>query len=205
MSQARVTDFFSQRKKGIAAPLKPAKHRSSSVVVRGSSGISTNITCLRSRSSKNKDVVLCSSSVHEEFVRVIDEAVGLNEGESNSITAKESTPGPRTPKRTSSDTEFDFGAAVFSATADHSTAKKRRQVEAVRNAVANESEKATGKKARKKLVLPQATPQVMWFWLIPPSLRGMPVSSRLCLAHSKCLASNARLYCLTQAKMPTRK
>ncbi|XP_041803436.1 DNA replication factor Cdt1 isoform X2 [Chelmon rostratus] len=159
MSQARVTDFFSQRKKGIAAPLKPAKHRSSSVVVRGSSGISTNITCLRSRSSKNKDVVLCSSSVHEEFVRVIDEAVGLNEGESNSITAKESTPGPRTPKRTSSDTEFDFGAAVFSATADHSTAKKRRQVEAVRNAVANESEKATGKKARKKLVLPQATPQ----------------------------------------------
>ncbi|XP_029305027.1 DNA replication factor Cdt1 [Cottoperca gobio] len=150
MSQARVTDFFSQRKKSIAGPVKPAKQSRSTVVGRGSSGIS----------SKNKGAFLLSSSVHEEFVRVIDEAAELNDGEyAISNTAKESPSSPRTPKRSSAETEFDLGAAVFSATADHSTAKKRRQVEVVREAKANVPQKATKKKARKKLVLPQDTPQ----------------------------------------------
>ncbi|XP_044068944.1 DNA replication factor Cdt1 isoform X1 [Siniperca chuatsi] len=149
MSQARVTDFFSQRKKGVAGPVKRAKRRSS-----------TAAPSSRSRASKNKGAFFCSSSVHEEFVRVIDEAVGLNDGQSAiSSTAKDSPSSPRTPTRTSADTEFDLGAAVFSATADHSTAKKRRQVEAVRDANANAAAAATTKKARKKLVLPQDTPQ----------------------------------------------
>lgn len=148
MSQARVTDFFAQRKKGIAGPVKPAKQRGSAVVGRGSTAITAAGT--RSRSSKN----LCSSSVHEEFVSVIDEAVGLQEEE----VVKDVPPCPRTPKR-SSVTEFDLGAGVFSATADHSTAKKRRQVEAVR-AKANVPEKPPRRKARKKLVLPQDTPHV---------------------------------------------
>lgn len=165
MSQARVTDFFSQKKKGIAGPVKPAKQRSSTAVHRDSSGISTNVSSTRSRSSKNKGGFLCSSSVHEEFVRVIDEAVGLNDG-AGAIgnTAKHSPSSPRTPKRTSTDTEFDLGAAVFSATADHSTAKKRRQAEVA--AKANVPEKATRRKARKKLVLPQEPPQVslMLLW-----------------------------------------
>ncbi|XP_035519484.1 DNA replication factor Cdt1 [Morone saxatilis] len=151
MSQARVTDFFSQRKKGIAAPVKAARQRS-----RGSS---SNAASTRSRSSKSKDVFLRSSSIHEEFVRVIDEAVGLNEREDTGDTAKDSPSSPRTPKRTSAEAEFDLGAAVFSATADHSTAKKRRQVEAVREAKANVPEKVTRRKARKKLVLPQDSPQ----------------------------------------------
>ncbi|XP_038593162.1 DNA replication factor Cdt1 [Micropterus salmoides] len=146
MSQARVTDFFCQRKKGIAGPVKPAKQR-------GSNAAST-----RSRSTKNKDALICSSSIHEEFVRVIDEAVGLNDAESTH-SAKDSPSSPRTPKRTSADTEFDLGAAVFSATADHSTAKKRRQAEAARDAEAHVPEKATRRKARKKLVLPKDTPQ----------------------------------------------
>lgn len=144
MSQARVTDFFSQRKKGITGPVKPAKQRS-----RGSAATT------RSRSSKHKDALLCSSSIHEEFVRVIDEAAGLNDGETTGNTAKESTSSPRTPKRSSADAEFDLGAAVFSATAEHSTAKKRRQAEAARH-----PEKATRKTARKKLVLPQDTSKV---------------------------------------------
>ncbi|XP_044068945.1 DNA replication factor Cdt1 isoform X2 [Siniperca chuatsi] len=151
MSQARVTDFFSQRKKGVAGPVKRAKRRSS-----------TAAPSSRSRASKNKGAFFCSSSVHEEFVRVIDEAVGLNDGQSAiSSTAKDSPSSPRTPTRTSADTEFDLGAAVFSATADHSTAKKRRQVEAVRDANANAAAAATTKKARKKLVLPQDTPQAL--------------------------------------------
>ncbi|XP_071337708.1 DNA replication factor Cdt1 [Trachinotus anak] len=148
MSQARVTDFFSQRKKGLPGPVKPAKQRS-----RGSDGTST-----RSRSGKNKDAVLCSSPVHEEFVRVIDEAAGLNVAESSvTDTAKVAPSSPRTPKRSSADAEFDLGSAVFSATADHSTAKKRRQAEAPRDAKA--PEKAPRRTARKKLVLPQDTPQ----------------------------------------------
>lgn len=147
MSQARVTDFFSQRKKGIAGPVKPVKQRS-----RGSSATT------RSRSSKNKDTLLCSSSIHEEFVRVIDEAAGLNHGETVSNTGKQSPSSPWTPKRSSTDAEFDLGAAVFSATADHSTAKKRRQVEAAGNM--NVPKKAIRKTARKKLVLPQDSLQV---------------------------------------------
>ncbi|KAI3362582.1 hypothetical protein L3Q82_001615 [Scortum barcoo] len=166
MSQPRVTDFFSQKKKGIAAPVKTAKQRA--VVGRGSSGISASVTSTRLRSFKNKDSVLCSSSVHQEFVRVIDEAVGLNKEESAiSNTTKDPPSSPRTPKRTSADTQFDLGEAVFSATADHSTAKKRRQVEVVRDAKANLPEKATRRKARKKLILPQDTPQD-----VTPSLSG---------------------------------
>ncbi|XP_033468613.1 DNA replication factor Cdt1 [Epinephelus lanceolatus] len=160
MSQARVTDFFSQRKKGIAGPLKAAKQQSGAVIGRGSSGTSTNVASTRSRSSKNKGVAICSSSVHEEFVRVIDEAAGIHDGACNtSSTGKEFPSCPRTPKRTSAETEFDRGAAVFSATADHSTAKKRRQAEVVGDAKANVPEKATRRTARKKLVLPQDTPQ----------------------------------------------
>ncbi|KAK2848625.1 hypothetical protein Q5P01_008459 [Channa striata] len=148
MSQARVTDFFSHRKKSIAGPVKAAKQRR-----RGSA----NVT---SRSSKNADAFLCSSSVHEEFVRVIDEAAGLRDGGSTgSASTKETPSSPRTPKRSSTDAEFDLGAAVFSATADHSTAKKRRQAEAVTDP--SVPEKATRKTARKKLVLPQDTPQAV--------------------------------------------
>ncbi|KAF1376086.1 hypothetical protein PFLUV_G00226970 [Perca fluviatilis] len=159
MSQARVTDFFFQRKKGIAGPVKPAKQRRSAVVEHGSSGISTNVASTRSRSSKNKGGFQCSSSVHEEFVRVIDEAVELNYGECVSNTAKDAYCSPRTPKRTSAETEFDLGAALFSATADHSTAKKRRQAEAVKEAEVLEKATTKARKARKKLVLPQDTPQ----------------------------------------------
>lgn len=145
MSQPRVTDFFSQRKRGIpGGPVKAAKQRG------GSSGTT------RSRSSKNKE--LCSSSIHEEFVRVIDEAVGLSDGGFAVSTEKHFTSSPRTPKRTSA--EFDVGAAVFSATADHSTAKKKRQ-EADRDTKATVPEKVVKRKARKKLVLPLDSPQVM--------------------------------------------
>ncbi|XP_070697165.1 DNA replication factor Cdt1 isoform X2 [Pempheris klunzingeri] len=149
MSQARVTDFFHQRKKG---PARPVKLRS------GSSGIRTSGTGTRSRSSANRDPLLRSSSVHEEFVRVIDEAVGLKDADSAiRNTAKDSPCSPRTPKRTSADTDFDVAAAVFSATAEHSTAKKRRPVEAIREAKLHGTEKATRKKAKKKLVLPRET------------------------------------------------
>uniref|UniRef100_G3NCT9 CDT1 Geminin-binding domain-containing protein n=1 Tax=Gasterosteus aculeatus aculeatus TaxID=481459 RepID=G3NCT9_GASAC len=141
MSQARVTDFFCQRKKGVAAPLKPSRQRDAAGT--------------RSRSSESRGASLCSSSVRDEFVRVIDEAAELNDGRS---TAKDPPSGPRTPKRAPAETQFDLGAAVFSATANHSTAKKRRQ-EAGPDPAGKAPEKATRTKARKKLVLHQS-PQV---------------------------------------------
>ncbi|KAM8858660.1 DNA replication factor Cdt1 [Spinachia spinachia] len=155
MSQARVTDFFSHRKKGVAAPVKPTRQRNG----RGSS--STKVAGTRSRASESKGAFLCSSSVHEEFVRVIDEAVELNSGVGTTRdTAKDPPSGPRTPKRASAETQFDLGAAVFSATANHSTAKKRRQ-EAAPDTAAKVPEKATRTKARKRLVLPQNSPQAV--------------------------------------------
>ncbi|XP_029030794.1 DNA replication factor Cdt1 [Betta splendens] len=138
MSQARVTDFFAQRKKGIAEAAKQ-RHR-----VPGAT--------TRSRLSQNKDALL-GSSVHEEFVRVIDEAAGLNHGQARCDAAEEASSSPRTPKRTSANAEFDLGASAFSATAEHSTAKKSRQGEAARDA----PEKVTRRTARKKLVLQGAS------------------------------------------------
>ncbi|XP_022624781.1 DNA replication factor Cdt1 [Seriola dumerili] len=182
MSQARVTDFFSQKKKGIGGPVKPAKQRS-----RGSGGTSTSVTSTRSRSAKNKD--LCSSYVHEEFLRVIDEAAGLNDGESSfTNTTKVLPSSPRTPKRSS--TEFDLGAPLFSATADHSTAKKRRQAEEVRDTKANIPEKTTRRTARKKLVLPQDTPQASAQPPMPeatqqPSAPAAPVSAQRAENHAE--------------------
>ena len=158
MSQARVTDFFSQRKKGIAEPVKAGKPSRSTAVGRGSAGITSNVS--RTRSLQNKGDLPLSSSVHEEFVRMIDEAAELDPGSCVGNPAKISPSSPRTPKRTSADTEFDLGSALFSATADHSTAKKRRHAEAGREAKAA-VQKAPKRKARKKLVLPQDSPQVM--------------------------------------------
>lgn len=145
MSQARVTEFFSQRKKGVGAPVKAAKDRGS-------------VISTRSISSKNKDL-LRSSSIHEEFVRVIEEAAGLNDAET--VGGKGAPSCPRTPKRNSA----ELGSALSSATVDHSTAKKRRQAGGTKDATTTVAEKVTKKKARKKLVLPQDSPQVLFVLL----------------------------------------
>uniref|UniRef100_A0A3Q2QJU0 Chromatin licensing and DNA replication factor 1 n=1 Tax=Fundulus heteroclitus TaxID=8078 RepID=A0A3Q2QJU0_FUNHE len=150
MSQARVTDFFCQRKKGGRGAAKEAAGKQRSGAGRGSSA-----TSLR---HGDKDS-LCSSSVHEEFVRVIDEAAGLlNDGEPAFTKPSTAISSPRTPKRSSADAEFDLGAAVFSATAEHSSVKKRRQAGGDRDAGAAENSTRT---ARKKLVLPEKTPPAL--------------------------------------------
>ncbi|XP_062256448.1 DNA replication factor Cdt1 [Platichthys flesus] len=168
MSQARVTDFFSHRKSGTACPVKAAKPRS-----RGACALNTGVTSKRTQSVENKEAILCSSSVHEEFVRLIEEAAGSNDEKSAGSNASARPPSsPRTPKRTSADAEFDLGAAVFSATADHSTAKKKRQEEAAReSAVPERTKKRT---ARKKLVLPQDSPQTA---TQPPTSEVTPLPS----------------------------
>uniref|UniRef100_A0A3B5BG71 Chromatin licensing and DNA replication factor 1 n=1 Tax=Stegastes partitus TaxID=144197 RepID=A0A3B5BG71_9TELE len=132
MSQARVTDFFTHSKKGSRGPAKapgPAANRHAS---------------------------RCPSSVREEFVRVIDEVVGLTDGQpAVSNTTKPSS--PRTPKRTSADAQ----CAVEAASSEHSTAKKRRPTEAAGRTAASVCEKVRRKSARKKLVLPKETAQAL--------------------------------------------
>ncbi|KAM8851974.1 DNA replication factor Cdt1 isoform 2-T2 [Synchiropus picturatus] len=136
MSQARVTDFFAQRKKGVAAPVKADK-RSAAVHHRGT----------RARRSKVQEESFCPDSVHEEFLRVIDEASRVDESASTDDLKDASPASPRTPKRTSE--EFDLSG--FSATVEYCTAKKMRQ----------DAAPPPRRTARKKLVLP-----------LPPSLTG---------------------------------
>uniref|UniRef100_A0A665TZH7 Chromatin licensing and DNA replication factor 1 n=1 Tax=Echeneis naucrates TaxID=173247 RepID=A0A665TZH7_ECHNA len=140
------------RKKSFAGPRKPGKQYS-----RDSAGTST-----RPGSAQNKDDVHASSHVHEEFLRVIDEASGLNDVASSlTKTAKCPPSSPRTPKRDLAETQFDLGAAVFSADTAHSTAKKRRQTNAFGDAEVKVLEKAPRGKARKKLVLSAVTRQAL--------------------------------------------
>lgn len=124
MSQARVTDFYSRKKKATGGPTKPADPRSA---------------------------FSCSSTVHEEFLRVIDEAAGLDHG------AEQPPSSPRTPKRGSA----DLGATVSAAAAEHSTAKKRRQADLGAPAAAAGAERPARRSARKKLELPADTAQVL--------------------------------------------
>ncbi|XP_038155300.1 DNA replication factor Cdt1 isoform X2 [Cyprinodon tularosa] len=138
MAQARVTDYFSQRKNGVRGAAKPV--------------------------GKQRPAARFSSPVHEEFVRVIDEAAGLSKTEESVSTKRDQKEPsrPRTPKRNSADAEFDLGAAVFSVTAEHSSVKKRRQAGGVIAAESNEKTTTTRRRtARKKLVLPEEKPQVL--------------------------------------------
>uniref|UniRef100_A0A3B5M602 CDT1 Geminin-binding domain-containing protein n=1 Tax=Xiphophorus couchianus TaxID=32473 RepID=A0A3B5M602_9TELE len=149
MSQAQVTEFFCQRKSGAArAPGHRRKGR-----VRGSSASGFH--------HGNKESALCCSPVREEFVRVVDEAAGLSNDRQSASSRPDTDPAsPRTPKRSSAEAEFDLGAAVFSAAAEHSSVKRRRQAGRARDAEANTTEKTTRGTARKKLVLPEDTTQV---------------------------------------------
>uniref|UniRef100_A0A3P8WNL5 Chromatin licensing and DNA replication factor 1 n=1 Tax=Cynoglossus semilaevis TaxID=244447 RepID=A0A3P8WNL5_CYNSE len=136
MSQARVTDFFSQRKRG---PVKAATKQRS-------------VSSTRTRSAKSREPLICSSSVHEEFVRVIDEAVGSN-NETSSLNNNNDS-------KHRSSAEFDIGAGVTTAAAEHSTAKKRRQTETKSDSIADtDPERGKRRTARKKLLLPPPSPQ----------------------------------------------
>ncbi|XP_029927044.1 DNA replication factor Cdt1 [Myripristis murdjan] len=181
MSQARVTDFFSQKRHGSVGQ-RLAKQNNSGAVGNVCSGV---VTATRTQSTrlKNKEVTsktttsICSPSIHEEFLRVIDEVAGVNGQEVPvSRTPSDSPTSPRTPKRTSAEAQFDIGAAVFSTTANHSTAKKRRHAEASRDAKANMPEKTTRKTARKKLVLSQDTQQSL---SKPPTPPGTEADNQL--------------------------
>uniref|UniRef100_A0AAZ3NY43 CDT1 Geminin-binding domain-containing protein n=1 Tax=Oncorhynchus tshawytscha TaxID=74940 RepID=A0AAZ3NY43_ONCTS len=171
MSQARVTDFYVKRKKDASGAAHGDGNKTQVV------DTVTSKPCTRSTRSKSKNAApttkvmikksksTCSeNSVQDEFWRVIDEATSVDEVESvSAVLARTDSEkqtlfsSPRTPKRTSTEAEFDLGSAVFSTTAEHSTAKKRLRIEANKHAIAAgtspEPVKAVKKSVRKKLIL----------------------------------------------------
>ncbi|KAM9545513.1 DNA replication factor Cdt1-like [Salvelinus alpinus] len=171
MSQARVTDFYVKRKKDASGAAHGDGNKTQVV------DTVTSKPCSRSTRSKSKNAApttkvmiktsksTCSeNSVQDEFWRVIDEATSVDKVESVSVvlartdSEKETLfSSPRTPKRTFTEAEFDLGSAVFSTTAEHSTAKKRFRIEANKHAIAAgtspEPVKVVKKSVRKKLIL----------------------------------------------------
>ncbi|XP_077352074.1 DNA replication factor Cdt1 [Festucalex cinctus] len=123
MSQALLTDFFSQRKKTADDSVKRR-----SAASRGSSKSGT----VKSRevSSSNKDSFSKSlpSQVCDEFIRIIDTTASLSTREST--TCKKNIgnlPTPPISKRTSPNAEL--GTDRILASTEPRTARKRRQVE----------------------------------------------------------------------------
>nr|XP_029497214.1 DNA replication factor Cdt1-like [Oncorhynchus nerka] len=171
MSQARVTDFYVQRKKdasgaahgdgNITQVVDTVTSHPSTISTRSKSKNAASTTNVMIKTSKST----CSeNSVQEEFWRVIDEATSVNKVESVSpVLARTNSEkqtlfsSPRTPKRTSTDAEFDLGSAVFSATADHKIAKKRLRIEARKHGIGAGTSpgpvKVVKKAVRKKLIL----------------------------------------------------
>ncbi|XP_019719966.1 DNA replication factor Cdt1 [Hippocampus comes] len=124
MSQALVTDFFSQRRKKTTDVVKPTDAAS-----RGSSKSSAAKSRTVSASSSNKDIFSKSSSnqIRDEIMRIIDDDAKLPKGESETCkNPKDNSPTPRIPKRTSPNAEL--GTDTVLASTEHNTAKKRRKV-----------------------------------------------------------------------------
>ncbi|KAL2088480.1 hypothetical protein ACEWY4_015379 [Coilia grayii] len=159
MAQARLTDYFAQSKKGgIDRAVRGKGQKPAAINVDVATTRPTRQTNRISGRSKNTR----SSSVQEEFLRVINEAVSTkDEGRSKGRPFKEDgnvdvQASPRTPKRRSSEVEFDLGSAVFSTAEQHSSAKKRPRVGPSQeaNPVVEKPEVKTGKRtARKRLIL----------------------------------------------------
>ncbi|XP_035273991.1 DNA replication factor Cdt1 [Anguilla anguilla] len=181
MSQARVTDFFSQSKKGGIdrgfqgkgrknTPVVFVDPEESQVVVKRENTRSTRskskttsrpATTRSTRSKKcfqeepKKDA---QDEVPEEATSAVEVTTTTTPDVAPTEPVEQIPASPRTPKRSSSEAEFDLSSALFSATAGHSSAKKRLRVELGREANSNTASRVPDvttekKSARKKLVL----------------------------------------------------
>ncbi|XP_061693215.1 DNA replication factor Cdt1 isoform X2 [Syngnathoides biaculeatus] len=118
MSQALVTDFFSQSKK------------KTPISIKSSAAASRDTTKSGSVSSSNKLIFSNSSSsqVRDEFMRVIDAATTSSKGVSTtSEKPKDDRLTPRTRKRTSLNKGLETDTSL--ASTEHNITKKRRQVD----------------------------------------------------------------------------
>ncbi|KAJ8417803.1 hypothetical protein AAFF_G00226460 [Aldrovandia affinis] len=178
MSQAQVTDFFSQSKKGGIdrvlrgkegqnTPVSVDTVPSRVVVVKKQNARATrpkSETKFRTatvRSTRSKKCLL--EELKKSPEKVANEATSVDEVTVSTTDVAPAEPveqtseSPRTPKRNSSETEFDLGSALFSVTAGHSSAKKRLRVELAQEANTTPESRTPNLKiersARKKLVL----------------------------------------------------
>ncbi|KAJ8247330.1 hypothetical protein GJAV_G00245070 [Gymnothorax javanicus] len=182
MSQARVTDFFPQSKKGGIDRGFQGKGRKNSpaVYVDPDDWPVTSVVKRKNlrtaRSTSKTTLVPTRSARSKKFFPEDPKEEVQNEGRveiaspdelttcnvtvdvAHTEPAEQIPTSPRTPKRRSSEAEFDISSALFSATAAHSSAKKRLRIEVSQETNPNPAsglpDVTTGKKsARKKLVL----------------------------------------------------
>ncbi|CAL8254119.1 unnamed protein product [Lota lota] len=165
MAQLRVTHFFPQKKKSSVEETTRRKGRRTtrtpSISAFGDNGLSAVHTALPEVVMPSTDCPTppsssCSNSIHQDFVRNIVAATEVDGEETEGDCSSDPNgrwkipASPLTPKRTCVDA--DLGAPA-SATNDHSTAKKRRQLDPSK--YAQEDRNSERKTARKKLILPQ--------------------------------------------------
>jgi len=153
MAQARLTDFFAQSKKGGIDRAARGKGQKTNAV---NVDVALTRPTRQTTRTAGRPKITRSSSVQEEFLRVISEAVSTNDEARFTEDKVDIHASPKTPKRRSSEVEFDLGSAVFTTAEQHSSAKKRARVGPSQegNTVAEKPSVKPGKRtARKRLIL----------------------------------------------------
>ncbi|XP_063044780.1 DNA replication factor Cdt1 [Engraulis encrasicolus] len=153
MAQARLTDYFAQSKKGGIDRAARGKGQKANAV---NVDVAVARPTRQNTRTAGRPKITRSSSVQEEFLRVINEAVSTSDEAKFTEDKVDIHASPKTPKRRSTEVEFDLGSAVFTTAEQHSSAKKRARVGPSQegNTVAEKAAVKTGKRtARKRLIL----------------------------------------------------
>lgn len=160
MAQARLTDYFAQSKKGGIDRAARGKGQKANAV---NVDVAVARPTRQNTRTAGRPKITRSSSVQEEFLRVINEAVSTSDEAKFTEDKVDIHASPKTPKRRSTEVEFDLGSAVFTTAEQHSSAKKRARVGPSQegNTVAEKAAVKTGKRtARKRLILSKDGEQV---------------------------------------------
>uniref|UniRef100_A0A8C2DW06 Chromatin licensing and DNA replication factor 1 n=1 Tax=Cyprinus carpio TaxID=7962 RepID=A0A8C2DW06_CYPCA len=156
MSQARVTDYFAQSKKGgvVRSARSKGQKVSADAAVIAKPKTASGSTRSSRETTRDPRTPEPQKHVQQEFLKVIDEALSAQTDTATDfrdVSNEGLTASPRTPKRTA---EFDVCSVLFpSTTEQHSSAKKRLRVSASQHRRASPEERAVQKTARKKLDL----------------------------------------------------
>lgn len=157
MSQARVTDYFAQSKKGgvVRSARSKGQKVSADAAVIAKPKTASGSTRSSRKTTSDPRTPEPQKHVQQEFLKVIDEALSAQTDTATDfrdVSNEGLTASPRTPKRSSA--EFDACSVLFpSTTEQHSSAKKRLRVSASQHRRASPEERAVQKTARKKLDL----------------------------------------------------
>lgn len=158
MSQARVTDYFAQSKKGgvVRSARSKGQKVSADAAVIAKPKTASGSTRSSRKTTSDPRTPEPQKHVQQEFLKVIDEALSAQTADTTTdlrdVSNEGLTASPRTPKRSSA--EFDACSVLFpSTTEQHSSAKKRMRINASLSCRPSPEERADHKTARKKLEL----------------------------------------------------